>query len=190
MFALSSETLFLEYTEMSSRKKPVVIEGVDYPSITDASVVLNLHVDTVRRRVNSTLETWMDWRFAKTDVKAAQPARSKREVIIKGIRYESVTAAAKAIGETYNVIYGRILSDSPNYADYRFANLIPCRIRANPDPKKPKTIAVRVGDKTYPTLHLAAKAEGVTVHGLRNRKRQTHTATVEFVNARTGELIC
>lgn len=175
---------------MSSRKKAVVILGEKYPSIVDASIVLDLHVDTVRRRVNSTLETWKDWHFAAIESKVAKPARSKREVIIKGIRYESITAAAKAFGETYNVIYGRILSDSPNYADYCFANLIPCRIRANPDPKKPKTIAVRVGDKTYPTLHLAAKAEGVTVHGLRNRKRQTHGATVEFINARTGELIC
>lgn len=181
---------------MQSRKKPVVIEGVDYPSITDASVVLNLHVDTVRRRVNSTLQTWKEWRFKVKEKSVVSQPRSRRAVYVQGVRYESVSDAARALSKltgttvTYNVVYGRILSDSPEYDDYKFADLIPCRIRANPDPRKPRTIAVRVKGKVYPTLQAAAKAEGVTTHGLRNRKRQTQGASVEFINARTGELIC
>lgn len=175
---------------MSSRKKAVVILGEKYPSIVDASIVLDLHVDTVRRRVNSTLETWKDWHFAAIESKVAKPARSKRAVIIKGVRYESITEAAKALGETYNVVYGRILSDSPDYDEYVFENLVPCRIRSNPDPKKSGVIEVRVNGRRYPSLKAAAKAEGITVHGLRNRKRQTQGAAVEFIDARTGSVIC
>lgn len=173
-----------------SRKKPVVINDCDYPSIVDAAVMLNLHIDTVRRRVNSTLETWKNWRFKSVVNKVSKPTRSTRAVLIKGVRFESITAAAEALGVTYNTLYGRILSDAADYEGYSFADLTPCRIRANPDPDKPAIVMVRVNGKTYPNLRAAAKAEGITTHGLRNRKRQTQTASVEFINARTGELIC
>lgn len=167
---------------MSHRAKPVEIHGIEYASITLAAGALGLEADTVRRRVHSTLSTWSDWKV-KGETKAANQPRSTRKVRIKGKEYPSVQDAAKALGLTYNATYARIVSESVEFHDYEFVDPHPTRIS-----HRTRHIGVQIGEQHYRTLGLAAHAEGVTPHGLRNRMRHHH-GSVHYVHQLTGEII-
>lgn len=166
---------------MSHRAKSVIIDGIEYPSITLAAAALQLETDTVRRRVNSRIQTWAGW-VAKGEQKSVSPSRATRRVKINEVEYPSIQAAAKALGLTHNSLYGRITSESEQYAGYQFVTTHPTRIS-----DRTPNVRVEADGETYRTLEAAAQARGVTRHGMRNRMRQV--GGVNYVQAKTGEII-
>ncbi len=52
-----------QMAENNPRRKPCVIEGIEYLSANDASRKLYIPKHTIRRRLNSTKEEWKEWCF-------------------------------------------------------------------------------------------------------------------------------
>lgn len=168
---------------MHHRAVAVVIHGVEYPDMQTAGLALGLSADQVRRRVNSTITTWSEWRRKDEVIKATSPSRSTRKVKIKGVEYASVTEAAKVLKLTHNQLYGRLVSTSVEFADYEFVDKFPTRIS-----RRTKNVVVVVDGVQHPTLHVAGQRAGVTPHGLRNRMRNSRDGRV-FYQTTTGERI-
>lgn len=163
---------------------PVVIHGIEYTTMQQAAVALALTLDQVRRRVNSTISKWAEWRRKDTEEKPTTPCRSTRKVKIHGVTYDSITEAARAVGLTYNQLYGRLISTSVEFSQYEFVTQHPTRIS-----HRTKNVVVVVDGVEHPSLSAASRSAGVTPHGLRNRMRNGRNNGQAYYRTVAGERI-
>lgn len=97
--------------------RPISIEGIEYRSITEAAKALNLSAASVAKRVQSS--SFPDWFVINPDdnlelVPEKQLRKTRvdqeRAVVIEGIRYESLTIAAKELNLSPLIIKKRVTS--------------------------------------------------------------------------------
>jgi group I intron endonuclease len=86
--------------------KPVVVAGIQYPSLNQGAKALGLRPNSLLYRIKS--ERYPDYYYL----------RPTRYVVVVGVRYASVNAAAKALGITHSVCLRRL--KSPDFPEYQF----------------------------------------------------------------------
>ncbi len=113
----------VEYDHLSGRpasrqNTPIMVDGVNYPSIKAAAEKLDIKYEVVRYRLKSpNYPTY----HRKDEVKLPKPLQSPNNqclvpVIVDGVEYPSMREAERALGLPPNVIYNRVKSPShPNY---------------------------------------------------------------------------
>ena len=111
----------VEYDHLSGRPSPssfvpVVIDGINYPSITAAAAKLGVSYEAVRYRLSS--PDYPNYR-RKDEIKRPRTLRTPRTgkpVFVDGVEYPSMREAERALRLPPNVIYTRVSSPShPNY---------------------------------------------------------------------------
>lgn len=161
----------------------VIICGTEYPTIKAASVALQLPIDTIRLRLKSSVDRWSEW-TRKDTPKQSHRSRGSREVMIDDVRYASINLAAKALGLTFNTVYGRCESTSVKYAGYRFIDREPTRRR-----KRLKGVVVMMEGRSYDTLAAAAKIKGVHSMTLSRKMGHPRYPTYYYADRKTKQRI-
>lgn len=81
---------------MSGNQRKVRINRRVYKSIVEAAKALKLPAYTVRNRIKSTASTWRAWNFVDPFGGRTIIRKGKTTVVYLGIRYRTLTDAAKA----------------------------------------------------------------------------------------------
>jgi hypothetical protein len=94
--------------------RPVVIDGVRYLSVSAAARALHMERPVVRERLNSL--AYPTWTYAPQPADPAEVRRIQnrqgRPVVVDGITYDSMHAAARALGVDYRYIRRRAARNS------------------------------------------------------------------------------
>lgn len=94
----------------SEKRVPVIIHGVEYPSIIEASKQLGINDRTISTRLRSKFNGDYLYKGVPKEVKKVVNQKRKR-VSIDGVVYETRDAAAKAVGVCATLITRRCQSD-------------------------------------------------------------------------------
>lgn len=75
-----------------------------------------------RKLVDSNISRWADKAFRER-----WGEKAKRAVVIEGVEYDSLSAAAQAYGVTASRVRARVVSDNPRFKEWRYMNEISTR---------------------------------------------------------------
>ena len=98
----------------SRKSKRICIDGIEYPSIMEASRQLGVSNSTISQRIES--ESFSNYKFIE---EGANPLSKKaRKVLINGVEYRSVNFASTELGIDRSTLARRL--DSEAYPTYRY----------------------------------------------------------------------
>ena len=113
------------------RMRAVVINGVEYDSISEACRLLGIKKGMLIPRCNSDLPEFADWKWKKNPVKTLtekeilerkRPSyvHNIRAVVINGVEYESLVKASEFFNMIVNTIRFRCDSPDPKWKDWKW----------------------------------------------------------------------
>lgn len=118
-----------------ANKRSIIINGITYPSINEASRKLGMSNCNIRYRLKSSKYTnyeydgYVNKMTEETRIKLSDALKLRkakpcnyRNISIDNIVYVSVTEAARKLGVHRPTIYERIKSPNPKYANYFYAD--------------------------------------------------------------------
>ena len=144
---------------MPRRKKPCVIDGISYESQHEASIALGLSVPLLKARfASSNFPNYKSRHHRKTKRKTR--GAKKISCVIKGVKYSSLTDAAKKLKVSLPTITVRLKSS--NYPDYVSTD-IPKK------PPKPVQYNFIVNGKKFRNMQEIGDMEGVTRERIRQK---------------------
>ncbi len=113
-----SEETKKKCSENTLTKLSIIIDNIEYESIQMASLKLNIHRETIRRRLSSKgFPNYIYLKYPKNfKEKPAKGTHKKKRIIINGTEYESVTMASYLLKIKLTTIYGRL--HSSNFQNY------------------------------------------------------------------------
>ena len=141
------------------RARELSIDGVTYPSATEASTALRIKFATIYARCRVGWPAWFFTDEGQRDPQKKLLLRYRRSVIAQGRQFPSVAAAARTLGVGVGTIRTRIASGHPGY---RYTDEDPRPRRSNEKP-------VEIDGVRYPSTNKAAEALGLTKGCLRKR---------------------
>jgi len=103
--------------KFESKRKKILINGVEYKSVTDACKKLNKPHDYILWRLQS--KSYITWTYLSESITNKELERGPikvKKVSINGVIYESISKAVKGSGIDRQIMRYRLKSD--NYPDY------------------------------------------------------------------------
>ena len=145
---------------MPRKKQPCTVNGVRYESESAATKVLNMNLITLRTRLRSSnFPEYTSKHHPK--IKRGKKTAPK-SCTIKGVKYASITSAAKKLKMNPNTLSNRLKSF--NYPDYVCAE-----IPKISKPPKPIKYNYKVNGKKYRSLQEIGDMEGLTKERIRQK---------------------
>lgn len=144
---------------MPRKKKPCVIDGISYESQHEASIALGLSVPLLKNRFASSNFPNYKSGYHRKGKRKTRRGR-KISCTIKGVKYSSLTAAAKKLKVSPPTITVRLKSS--DYPDYVSADI-------PKEPPKPVQYNFIVRGKKYRTMQEIGDMEGVTRERIRQK---------------------
>jgi hypothetical protein len=145
---------------------PITIRGTTYPSRTAAADALGLSVSAISSAaINGTLD--VVGTYAETN--GHKLATATMPVVIRGKRYPSIKAAAKALGISRHSISTLLARDRIDQAG---------KGRGNHGKQRPPiaAIPIKIGPTTYPSTRAAAKALGIPLCRIKKLRKKMKAA--------------
>lgn len=119
-----------------ANKRSIIINGITYPSINEASRQLGMIASNITYRLKSSKYTNYEYYGYENEIseetriklstsgKLRKPIKPNnfKNISIDNIVYESVTDAARKLGVHRTTIYERIKSPNPKFANYFYAD--------------------------------------------------------------------
>jgi len=156
-------------------KKEVVVQGTLFSSAAEASRALDMDVRMISKRISWGWEGYYYTEAGQLPRRSIWASREdKVPVSIRGIEYESISAAAAAIGEGSNMIYTRCLST--NYPEY--SRLDGKKIHKSNPPRKPRRVII--DGIIYDSLGQAGASFSLTEGGVLYRCKSTQWSNWRF----------
>lgn len=115
----SEYTLETRLKISKANSRAIIVDGVEYPSITDYSNKSGINITTISHRLCS--ETFENFRYKESRIKnknidKSNQTNKKKPIIIDGVPYDSLSDAVKSLGRSKPYIKFRLNSDDfPNY---------------------------------------------------------------------------
>jgi len=100
----------------SPNSKPVIIEGTQYKSISEASRQLGVSTNIIRNRLK--------YNIPIHGPPNKQESPMSKKVVIDGILYKSTAEASRQLGISKNVIFNRLHNKFQIFDNYKFADTI------------------------------------------------------------------
>lgn len=126
--ALGGSGIILENRDLitkkiiEKRKIKLLIHGVEYSCVQDASEKLKLSKQTIFWRINSKLSKWKNWRRLKDTVLKTIKSKESKPCIINGIYYKSKIEASKELEIPIDGIHFRLNSKSEKWLYWNYEN--------------------------------------------------------------------
>ena len=169
-------------TILGRYRKPVIVQGKKYVSVSEASRKLDIDVRMISKRIGYGWEGYYYIDEGQLPRKTVWGSRKdKVAVIIRGKKYETVAEAVEVTGETTAMISKRCLSSS--FSDYsRVDGKI---VNKETPPKFPE--AVVINSIVYNSLGIAAEHLKLTDGGVAYRCRSNNYPNWQFKNKEKQE---
>jgi len=149
-----NRALEIEVDDRHGKEKTIVLEGKEYPSISDAARAYNLSLNTVKSRLR------LGWSTEEAfGIKPRERKRKGKTVVVDGKEYPSISDAAKAYNLSLVTVIKRMKRGWS--IDKAFG--------IKPRGRKGKTVVV--DGKEYPSISDAAKAYNLSLNTVRSRLR-------------------
>jgi len=159
--------------------KPIIIDGIEYESITMASKFLNLERSHIRHRLKSF--NFKNYLYKDNNIniknnKFVDKFESKRKKIsINGVIYFSISDACSKINKTHDYILWRLQSKS--YVDWFYLDVVPSKETNRP--KKMKSVSIN--GESFDSISDAVLQTGVNRQIMRYRLRSEKYTEYYFI---------
>lgn len=106
-----------KYDEINPKnKQKILIDGVEYESIMEASRSIKIPLHAIIHRLNST--AYPNWCYLDGREKTIQSEKKKKDVMVLGVVYNSIADAVKGSGVNRELIRYRLRNEK--YEDYKY----------------------------------------------------------------------
>lgn len=110
-----------KFGEKHHNSKAVIVEGIEYGAIWEASRQLEISQSTIGRRCKSTSPKYKDWYYKETGpVLEKHKHGNSKEVIIEGEEYGGVREAARYFGVSSRTVTCRCRSASAKFKHWNY----------------------------------------------------------------------
>jgi signal recognition particle subunit SEC65 len=147
------EAIGLVEKEACFRPKEISVNGVTYPSISQAAKAHGLDPELVGGRLRKGKST--EEAFSKESLVGSTTSSQAKEITVKGVTYPSIKAAVDELGLDYNLVSGRLFKGKSIEEAFSRA------------PLRGNGIEIVIDGTTYKSIKKASEAYGLdykTVH--------------------------
>ncbi len=160
-------------------RKPAIVEGRQFISVSDAARELGLNVGMICKRIKYGWDGYYYLDQGQLPRRAKWDDRKDKVAVrIKGTTYDTVSEASKITGETVAKISKRSLSS--NYPDYQ--RLDRKIVEKQAPPRKPLEVVIH--NHIFESVGEAAKFHGMTRGGIQARCSSSNFPEYKFCDAK------